>query len=676
MAHSRGTPAPVSTSTHPHAVESALHLSHEQLALGVVCALFVLALYAWGRRASRPERREARRTERRIARRMRRQHKRLMTAVASGSVPAGAGPARPGRRGSGILAWAWAFTSGIELFERGQAGGEDGDQGGRRPGRRRLARAGARLGLLALLLLSVYTYAAAPRQSGAQWGRAVLVLGCLLAAVGGYRLVDGVIGYRHHRDWVRPLHLALHEHLGYAESARPRDYLHVPRNFTELTGEAITVQLPQKFHGDAAEQQKIRQILMTKLGLQDVVFSWRLDGRNHHLSIVQAPRPRTTALFSDPFVRRLIEGAPESAPLIGLSHRDKRVAVDLDAESPHILVSASTGGGKSVILRTVFAQLLHRGALGVVLDFKRHSHKWVRGVPGVDYHRDIADIHDALIALGEEGHRRNIIVDDWEGEDDRDAPVGPRLVILLEEANATIAKLKKYWAATRQKDDPKSSPALDALGEILYMGRAVRIHVLMVAQSATANALGGPEMRECFSTRILARYTQNAWRMLVPEVFPIPKSSRHVGRAQVVLGGVAQETQVIFYSSAEAREYAMAGRVAAPVGGGPASPPVSVSDVRTPSDLGQDQGDVSDGLAASGSHLSLVPDLPEELEGITLRQAVEDKVVSMELPNIQRASNRDPEFPESVGLSGKAKLYRPTDLMKWERNRPSNRKAG
>ncbi|MFF3706764.1 hypothetical protein [Streptomyces phaeochromogenes] len=100
--------------------------------------------------------------------------------------------------------------------------------------------------------------------------------------------------------------------------------------------------------------------------------------------------------------------------------------------------------------------------------------------------------------------------------------MGPRLVILLEEVNATMTQLKRYWAKTRESGDPKESPAVDALAEILFMGRQVRLHVLLVAQSATARAIGGPEMRENFSTRILVRYTLNAWRMLVPEVSPIP----------------------------------------------------------------------------------------------------------------------------------------------------------
>ncbi|KPC70837.1 hypothetical protein ADL27_53420, partial [Streptomyces sp. NRRL F-6602] len=102
--------------------------------------------------------------------------------------------------------------------------------------------------------------------------------------------------------------------------------------------------------------------------LQDVTFSWQLEGKNHHLVIKQAPRPPSKALFSDPEVRKMVEKMPEPARLIGLSHRGRPVSVDLDSESPHVLVSAGTGGGKSVILRAIFAQLLWHGAEGSVLD--------------------------------------------------------------------------------------------------------------------------------------------------------------------------------------------------------------------------------------------------------------------------------------------------------------------
>ncbi|MCX5357033.1 hypothetical protein [Streptomyces mirabilis] len=82
------------------------------------------------------------------------------------------------------------------------------------------------------------------------------------------------------------------------------------------------------------------------------------------------------------------------------------------------------------------------------------------------------------------------------------------------------------------------------------------MHVLVVAQSATATAtaraLGGPEVREQLATRILARYSMNAWRMLALEIHPAPKSTKHPGRAKVVISGTARETQVLFFTDAEA----------------------------------------------------------------------------------------------------------------------------
>jgi hypothetical protein len=231
------------------------------------------------------------------------------------------------------------------------------------------------------------------------------------------------------------------------------------------------------------------------------------------------------------------------------------------------------------------------------------------------------------------------------------------MAILLEEANATIAKLKRYWTKIRKTRadedgpaDPKESPAIDALREILFMGRAVKMHVLLVAQSATAAALGGPEVRECFATRILARYTQNAWKMLVPEVTPIPRSTRHVGRAQVVLGGIATETQVLFMSDTEATEHAMSGLVApAPNLSRHAGPRVY-----PPGLTSNDLCDVTSGVT-----LSLVgPALYH------LAAAAREEVVPMTADALRQAKRRDPNFPP--GTDGK---WTAEELQDWYQNR-------
>lgn len=460
--------------------------------------------------------------------------------------------------------------------------------------------------------------------------------------VAGWKLADWAVAWPHRRNWINPLHAALAGPLGVPLEAQPTKYIKIPRDYTKRE-DCGRINLPPDFTG--VDQATATIVIKNKLGLTDASVTYRLAGRHPHVIIRQVPRPPGKCTWAE--YQAVAVASPESAPLMGIGPKGAQVSVDLDSESPHILVNASTGGGKSVITRRLTAQLLHDGAQAVILDVKRHSHKWARGLPQVQYARDVAEVHDALVALGEEGHRRNLIVDQWEGEEGEE-PVGPRMVVLLEEANATVAKLKRYWASIREKTDPKESPAIDALREVLFMGRAVKLHVLLVAQSATASALGGPEVRECFATRIMARYTVNAWRMLVPEVWPPPRSTRHIGRAQVVLGGIATETQILFMKPEEAREWASSGIVA---------PPPELSRVTTFSQVEE---------VSSVSRDSVTPGLTLITGGRTynLAEAAREKVVPMSADALRQAKRRDPAFPPADDGRWSAE-----DLQHWYRNR-------
>ncbi|MFI9213942.1 pRL2-11 [Streptomyces sp. NPDC053253] len=455
-------------------------------------------------------------------------------------------------------------------------------------------------------------------------------------------------------EWVEPLHQALAGPLGISEHTAPRSYLHIPADFTDDDAE-IRIDLPVNLR---FKREEIAEVVLQKLALENASFSWRLAGRDTHVTIKKKHRPPTALGLADPGVRDLLASRPESAPLIGLGAGGKTVSVDLDHDSPHVLISAGTGGGKSTILRTIASQFLHNGAQAHILDFKRISHTWARGIPGVNYCRDIAEIHDALLHLGAEGHRRIRLAEELGDDVLASEPelVGPRNVILLEEINATMAQLKRYWEKIRESGDPKTSPAIDALAEILFMGRQVRLHVLLVAQSATARALGGPEMRENFSTRILVRYTLNAWRMLVPEVHPAPKPTRHPGRVQVVLGGTARETQVLNLSEAEARAWAMAG---SPGNG----QPITLRKAAIEPDPGEQRTPhVREGELDTGAQ-------PPEDELVSLREAQRDLDV-VSLAALRWARANDPEFPTPAGKRGTELLYRVGDLQRWARNRP------
>jgi hypothetical protein len=269
------------------------------------------------------------------------------------------------------------------------------------------------------------------------------------------------------------------------------------------------------------------------------------------------------------------------------------------------------------------------------------------------------------------------------------------VLILLEEINATMKQLARYWGTIRESGDPKISPAVDALNEILYMGRQLRMHVLLLAQSATARALGGPEVREQFATRILARYSMNAWRMLAPEVHPAPKSTKHPGRAQVVIGGTARETQVLFFTDAEAREWATTGRSATPARKRPAVPaqpapaelqkaadgpqttgpdnqtPIPPTEPEAPAHAAlhapQDDADDSPGTIAATSPGNRAGDVDDQAVG--LREAAEHHL-PYTLAALRYARANDRTFPGPVDKRGAELLYRVGDLKRWARNRP------
>ncbi|MFE3583183.1 hypothetical protein [Streptomyces vinaceus] len=251
--------------------------------------------------------------------------------------------------------------------------------------------------------------------------------------------------------------------------------------------------------------------------------------------------------FSAPDLREQIEALPEGTALIGISTDGRAIAVDLDTDCPHVLVCTSTGGGSTTVLRSLTAQFLHQGAHALVLDAKRVSHPWARGLASVTYCADIADIHEALVHLRAELSRRIHHIDQHGDTGDL-----TRLTVVFEVAHHTLTQLARHWSKVRQAGDPKTSPAVDAFHEVLYAGRAARIHVLY--NGSTSGSLD-PAIREHFATVILARVSAGTWQRLAPIAGPAPKSSAHPGRAHVVKDDIAHPTQLLFMTDAEAADW-------------------------------------------------------------------------------------------------------------------------
>ena len=101
-------------------------------------------------------------------------------------------------------------------------------------GRWAVVRSRARLAvprLVALVAAGVIGYRLVGSPAGSGWAETMAagVAWPLAAAVALWLATKAVVEWLHYRRWVRPLHEALYGVLGWAEDARPGNYLTVPR---------------------------------------------------------------------------------------------------------------------------------------------------------------------------------------------------------------------------------------------------------------------------------------------------------------------------------------------------------------------------------------------------------------------------------------------------------------
>lgn len=246
-----------------------------------------------------------------------------------------------------------------------------------------------------------------------------------------------------------------------------------------------------------------------------------------------------------------MESLRPSEVLLGVDATGEPMTLDLDAESPHTLISAPTGRGKSAVARSFAVQRLRQGDLVVFLDVKRHSHRWARHLaPNVHYAKDVQDIGGTLVNLGREVHQRNRVVDAWEGRLE-DAPVGPRIIVVYEEMNATMASLKALDKRLHEGD----YTATQGLMDVSFMGRAVKVHLVSFAQMATFRASGGPEVIENYGTKILIGHSPQAWRYLASDCGRPVSAPEETGRGIVCHGGKARECQLLWVPEEDAEGF-------------------------------------------------------------------------------------------------------------------------
>ena len=448
--------------------------------------------------------------------------------------------------------------------------------------------------------------------------------------------------------------------------------------------DGINIRFPLNLRHYGTVKENIVTQIETVLKLRDVDYHWHDSGRRSQLRILPAKVVPTRAPFRNPDIRRSIETALTelpTAPVLALGRGDAPVAIDLDTDAPHILISAGTIGGKSTTIRNIIAQLLWADddAVAVILDKKEDSQKGLAAVPGVLYAWEEEQMNAALVAVWEEVQRRNAIR--------REIPLGkplpkfPRLVLGLEEMNVTVKQLNAWW---KKENGTRAgqAPGIYALDNILCMGRASRVNVILDGQAVNNRSTGGDAGAVNIAVRILAEYDENTWRRLAHGAEWIQPISHKVqkGWCVIVHGREVTEAQRIGMSDEQAYRWLTArgveGRAeklpsklrALPRPAEPSPPAArrpdlrgfSVRPARVASTQGMDTGSVIAGTDG-------------EVDYMTLRQAVDEGVVPMRLDSLQRAARR-PGFPPVCvkGSGPDGHEYSRAALDKWHRDRKGN----
>jgi len=512
-----------------------------------------------------------------------------------------------------------------------------------------------RTGPVAAVLSVLYGLAVNP--AATKMGAAAAV--AALAAFAGWRVWALARRRKHHRTWLTPLHMALAPAVGIPVANSPSSWLQV-----EPDRSRATLALPQAFAGDPRAKEQITRTVAAKLGLEQPEIAWKLAGPSPGVTFTRSqPPPPDVKLHH---VQKALDAAGPDELVLGAGKKQAPVTASLASDSPHICLSVGSGGGKSVTGRLIGAQILHKGGLVAVLDYKMTSHAWARGLPNVAYADTIERIHRLLLWLEYEMERRNEVAcaaTDIEGE--IHASVGPRLFVIAEEMNATMTQLRRYWARARAEDRslPTRSPAVDAFESLLFMGRQARMNMLAIAQMLSAKASGSGEARENMGTRILGRATVNNWRVLAPE-HPYPGKTTTPGRVYVVTGAV-RETQVAQISGAQARQMALTGTVAALPDSMPCTDHKPVR-----STVSTDHPRTA--ISGPDQEISIMNGSPVTNSGggaVSLSEAISAGVIVGTVKSLRTIRHHDDAFPEPVAQRGKAYLYDPVDLASWQAGR-------
>lgn len=402
-------------------------------------------------------------------------------------------------------------------------------------------------------------------RSGVRVGTLVVLYGWwqhrTLTLVAGAVVVAtaGVLAWRRHRaavyerDVLAPVFDGLAPLLHLSGDEPAREWLAIPRDLEDADS-TVVVGLPRTLEANDKQLQAVTAVLNRRLP----GGPWEPHPHFAEFVIEYRPAPAApTSVRYDEAPDRPLEIIPIAQTIRG----SRWIEIELAALTPHVLMSATTGWGKTSTALVMIGHTAGRGALVDILDPKRIGYlDAFRGIPHIRIHTDIDNMVNALHEFLTEMRRRyqlieHLVITTGASTEEIRRRFQPRILVEDEKGSLTVA-IKQWWKSQGEKGDPAP---LDWEREILWQGRAARMYVFSYAQQANLNVLKDSDMRDQYGFRIAAGpQSPSAWRMLFGG--PRGRITKKKGRAFVAIGYDDPEAvHLAWQDPGPAREMAEAG---------------------------------------------------------------------------------------------------------------------
>lgn len=254
------------------------------------------------------------------------------------------------------------------------------------------------------------------------------------------------------------------------------------------------------------------------------------------------------------------DGGPVDMVPYGVGQDGKWLHADLTGTTPHVLISAPTGWGKTSFMSIFAAWVSSRGGIVDICDPKMIGFEVFEGVPNIHIHTEIADMAATITEFREEVQSRYRARKAGTNIDDRNRY--PLRLLILDEMGTLVVMLKRYYdREIKQRGDPSEPPWFEDVLIGLWQGRAAGCHIITGAQQANAQVLISSDARDQYGLKIAAGpQSHNAWAMLYgPSTRPISAGEKK-GRAIAGIGAQLQTVQLAMIEPQQARELALAGQ--------------------------------------------------------------------------------------------------------------------